>query len=280
MQYIAALDLGTTSVRFIIFDKKNKIIASTQREHKQIYPKIGWVEHNPMEILKNTKEIINETINKSNINVQELAAVGITNQRETIVAWNKKTGKPYYNAIVWQDTRTKNICKQLSKYENIIRQKTGLPLATYFSATKMKWLLENISSINKDARKDEVLFGTIDSWIVWNLTGGIKNGLHITDVTNASRTMLMNLSELNWDEELLKIFSINKNMLPKIKSSSEIYGYINLRNKKIPIYEWFKMMGKTKHLLKEENKNLIEEIQQEIDLRWARLKAKNDHPLL
>ena len=219
-KYIGSTDLGTTSVRFILFDKNAEIKASYQLEHKQIFPKPGWVEHDPLEIWENTKKVIKVALSKAEISEEQIAAIGITNQRETTVIWNKKTGKPYYNAIVWQDTRTDKICVSFKDKEKLIRKKTGLPVATYFSATKIKWLLDNIEGLRKDAENGEAIFGTIDSWITWNLTGG----KHITDVTNAGRTMLMNLETLQWDDELLAIFDIPKKMLPKIRSSSEIYG--------------------------------------------------------
>ncbi len=231
MKYIGALDLGTTSIRFIIFDKDNKIISVSQKEHSQIYPKAGYVEQNPMELLQNTKFVITDAIKRANITHSEIATIGITNQRETSVVWNKNTGKPYYNAIVWQDTRTDYICKRYVKYQNKIKEITGLPLATYFSATKLVWLFENIPSLKEDAKNNTVAFGTVDSWIIWNL----NNKLHITDVTNASRTMLMNLKTLDWDDELLQLFKIPENILPQIKSSSEYYGDIFIENKPLPV---------------------------------------------
>ena len=228
-KYVGAIDQGTTSTRFILFDHTSKAIASHQLEHKQLYPKPGWVEHDPLEIWKNTKKVISITLEKSNINANEIAALGITNQRETTIIWNPKTGIPYYNAIVWQDTRTDTICTQLAaKYgEDFFRHKTGLPPVTYFSGPKIKWLLENIPGLKEAAKKGKLLFGTIDSWLIWNLTGGQKGGMHITDVTNASRTMLMNLETLDWDSELLKIMGIPESILPKIRpsSDSDTFGY-------------------------------------------------------
>ena len=223
-KYIGALDLGTTSIRFIVFNKEAEIVASNRMEHKQIFPKQGWVEHDPNEILDNTIKVIGNTLNSSGIKTSEIAAIGITNQRETAVVWNKNTGNVYYNAIVWQDTRTAEICKNLASHEAIIKEKTGLPVATYFSASKIKWLLENVKGLREDAETGTALFGTIDSWIIWNLT----KGLHITDVTNASRTQLMNLETLQWDDELLQLFNIPQKMLPKILSSSEVYGTAKL----------------------------------------------------
>ncbi len=228
-KYVGAIDQGTTSTRFILFDHDSKITASHQLEHKQFYPKPGWVEHDPLEIWKNTQTVISDTLAKAGIKTGEIAALGITNQRETTVLWNPKTGIPYYKAIVWQDTRTDAICIKLAaKYgEDFFRHKTGLPPVTYFSGPKIKWLLDNLLNLKEAALKGELLFGTIDSWLIWNLTGGKKGGTHITDVTNASRTMLMNLETLNWDSELIKIMGIPQNILPEIRlsSDSEIYGY-------------------------------------------------------
>ncbi len=219
-KYIGAIDQGTTSTRFILFDHKSNKIASHQIEHKQIFPKAGWVEHNPLEILKNTKKAINATLLKAKISEDQIAAIGITNQRETTVIWSRKTGKPYYNAIVWQDTRTNKICRSLEKKKELFQHKTGLPIATYFSGPKIKWLLDNVKGLRRAAEEGEAIFGNIDSWIIWNLTGG----KHITDVTNASRTMLMNLKTLDWDDELIQILDIPRKILPKICSSSEVYG--------------------------------------------------------
>jgi len=219
-KYVGAIDQGTTSTRFILFDHNSNKIASHQIEHKQIFPKAGWVEHDPIEIWENTQSTIIETLQKSGIDENEIAAVGITNQRETTVVWNKKTGKPYYNAIVWQDGRTDKICNTLKKNTDLFKTKTGLPIATYFSGPKIKWLLDNVNGLREAAEKGEALFGNIDSWIVWNLT----EGKHITDVTNASRTMMMNLETLKWDKELLNILDIPFKMLPEIIPSSAILG--------------------------------------------------------
>ncbi len=231
-KYIGAIDQGTTSTRFILFDHDSNIVASYQLEHKQIFPKAGWVEHDPLEIWRNTKKVIAATLQKAKISENQIVTIGITNQRETTVIWNKKTGKPYHNAIVWQDTRTDKICRSLKKYEKLFQQKTGLPIATYFSGSKIKWLLDNVKDLRKAAENGEAIFGNIDSWITWNLTGA----KHITDVTNASRTMLMDLESLDWDDELLEILDIPKKILPKICSSSEIYGKTKTGFKKeIPI---------------------------------------------
>lgn len=224
--YIGSIDQGTTSSRFIIFDKKGDILSMGQKEHKQIYPQAGWVEHDPEEIWKNTQEVIGLALGKANLSVSDLAAVGITNQRETTVVWNKKTGKAYYNAIVWQDTRVGSELAELAKDGGMdrFRAKTGLPLATYFSGLKLRWLLNHCEGLRADAEKGDALFGTMDSFIAWQLTGGTDGGLHITDVTNASRTQLMNLETCAWDDEILNVLGIPKQMLPKIVSSSKIYG--------------------------------------------------------
>lgn len=226
--YIGAIDQGTTSTRFIIFDSFGKIIAVEQKEHQQIYPQPGWVEHDPFEIWQNTLEIITTTLQKSKIQADQIAAIGITNQRETSVFWEKSTGKPVHPAIVWQDTRTDKICSQLAQEggQDRFREKTGLPLATYFSGPKIKWLLDKYPELKKRAENGEILFGNIDSWLIWNFTGGPDGGLHITDVTNASRTLCMNLETLNWDQEILKTLKVPLVMLPEIHSSSEVYGRI------------------------------------------------------
>ena len=228
--YIAAIDQGTTSTRFIIFDLSGKIIASEQKEHQQIYPQPGWVEHNPLEIWQNTQEVITNTLQKSGIRAREIAAVGITNQRETAIIWEKSTGKPVHPALVWQDTRTDKICSQLAQDggQDRLRSKTGLPLATYFSGPKVTWVLDNFPEIRKRAEQGEILFGNVDTWLIWNLTGGPDHGLHITDVTNASRTLCMTLKTLDWDPEILQVMGIPPVMLPQIRSSSEVYGQINL----------------------------------------------------
>ncbi len=224
--YIGSIDQGTTSTRFIIFDKKGEIISIAQKEHTQYYPQPGWVEHNPDEIWVNTQEVIRQALTQAQLTPKDLLAVGITNQRETTVVWNKFTGKPYYNAIVWQDTRTSSLVNELSADggPDRFREKTGLPLATYFSSLKIKWLLKNVATLEKDAMKGEVLFGTMDTYVLWQLTGGNKNAKHITDVTNASRTQLMDLQTLKWDDSLLEIFGIPRKILPEIRSSSEVYA--------------------------------------------------------
>ena len=228
-KYVGAIDQGTTSTRFILFDHASNIICSHQMEHKQFYPKPGYVEHDALEIWDNTEKVIFKALQKGKIKAEEIAAIGITNQRETTVIWNPETGIPYYNAIVWQDTRTDQICNYLSNKheEEFFKQKTGLPLSTYFSAPKIKWLLDNDPNLNKAVKTNKLLFGTMDTWLIWNLTGGVNGGKHITDVTNASRTMLMNLETLAWDEELLQAFEIPENILPEIRpsSDSEFYGF-------------------------------------------------------
>ena len=225
-KYSAAIDQGTTSTRFMIFDHGGKVVAVDQKEHEQIYPKPGWVEHDAIEIWKRTQEVVKGALLKGDVNPKDIAAVGITNQRETTVVWEKATGKPVYNAIVWQDTRTDRICNDLAKDggQDRFRPKVGLPLATYFSGPKIKWVLDNVEGVRAKAEKGEVLFGNIDTWVIWNLTGGPNGGVHVTDVTNASRTMLMNLATLDWDPEILKIMGVPRAMLPEIKASSEVYG--------------------------------------------------------
>ena len=226
-KYSAAVDQGTTSTRFMIFDHEGKVVAIDQKEHEQIYPKPGWVEHDATEIWTRTQEVIEGALRKSGISPKDIAAVGVTNQRETAVVWEKATGKPVFNAIVWQDTRTDAICNELAKDggQDRFRSKVGLPLATYFSGPKIKWILDNVAGVRAKAEKGEVLFGNIDTWVIWNLTGGPKGGVHITDVSNASRTMLMNLETLDWDPDMLKVMGIPHAMLPAIKASSEVYGY-------------------------------------------------------
>ena len=225
-KYAAAVDQGTTSTRFMVFDHGGNVVSVDQKEHEQIYPKPGWVEHNPMEIWLRTQEVIEGGLAKANIDPQDIAAVGVTNQRETTVVWDKSSGRPVYNAIVWQDTRTDQIINEFAKSggQDRFRQKVGLPLATYFSGPKIKWILDNVQGVREKAEAGEVLFGNIDTWVIWNLTGGPNGGVHVTDVTNASRTMLMSLETLDWDEEILNVMGIPRAMLPAIKPSSEVYG--------------------------------------------------------
>ena len=225
-KYIGAIDQGTTSTRFILFDHASNPVASAQKEHEQIFPQPGWVEHDATEIWVRTEEVINTALAKAAIKPDDIAAIGITNQRETTVVWERATGKPIGNALVWQDTRTSDICRELAKQggQDRFRPKTGLPLATYFSGPKIKWILDNVDGARVRAEAGELLFGNIDTWLIWNLTGGPSGGVHVTDVTNASRTILMNLSTLQWDAELLDAMDVPPKMLPEIKSSSEEYG--------------------------------------------------------
>jgi glycerol kinase len=222
-KFILALDQGTTSSRAIVFDHKGRPVASAQKEFTQIFPKPGWVEHDTEEIWKTQEGVAKEAVKKAGIDGSALAGIGITNQRETTVVWNRKTGKPVHNAIVWQDRRTAGFCDQLKKEGKAkkIQEKTGLIIDAYFSATKVKWILDNVKGARKLAEKGELAFGTIDSWLLWKLS---KGSLHVTDVSNASRTMLFNINTLKWDADLLKIFDIPASMLPQVKSSSEIYG--------------------------------------------------------
>src|SRR5271165_2902393 len=224
--YVGAIDQGTTSTRFIVFSCTGQMVATAQKEHEQIYPQPGWVEHSPAEIWARTQEVIAEALQSKGLTAQDLAAVGITNQRETTVVWNRKTGQAVYNAIVWQDTRVSGYVKELSKTggQDRLRAKTGLPLATYFSGLKIRWILENVPGVRALAESGEALFGNIDTYLLWNLTGGSNGGIHVTDVTNASRTQLMNLETLRWDEEILGLFGIPTAMFPHIRSSSEVYG--------------------------------------------------------
>jgi len=223
-EYAAAVDQGTTSTRFMVFDHGGQVVSVDQKEHEQIYPKPGWVEHDANEIWQRTQEVIKAGLDK--VKASDIAAVGVTNQRETTVVWDKTTGKPVCNAIVWQDTRTDQICNQLMADggQDRFRVKTGLPIATYFSGPKIKWILENVDGIRDKAESGDIIFGNIDTWVIWQLTGGPNGGVHITDVTNASRTMMMSLETLDWDEEMLGILGVPRAMLPEIKASSEVYG--------------------------------------------------------
>lgn len=226
-KYILALDQGTTSSRSILFNFDGNIIATSQKEFTQIFPQPGWVEHNPIEIWETQLSTAKDVLSKANIKANEISAIGITNQRETTVVWDKNSGKPIYNAIVWQDRRTSFFCDELKKnnLDKLIQQKTGLVVDAYFSGTKIKWILDNISGARKKANDGELCFGTIDTWLLWKLTNG---AVHATDVSNASRTMLCNIETLQWDDELKKILDVPNNMLPQIRSSSEIFGTTNL----------------------------------------------------
>src|SRR5919108_6174834 len=225
-QYVGALDQGTTSTRFMVFDHGGQVVAIDQKEHEQIYPRPGWVEHDPAEIWTRCQEVIRGALQKAGISASDLAAVGVTNQRETTVVWDRATGKAVHNAIVWQDTRTDRICNELAENggQDRLRPKTGLPLATYFSGPKVKWILDNVEGTRARAEAGELLFGNIDTWCIWNLTGGTSGGVHVTDVTNASRTLMMHLDTLDWDEEIHHLLGIPRAMLPDIKASSEVYG--------------------------------------------------------
>lgn len=236
-KYILALDQGTTSSRAIIFDKEQNIYGIAQKEFNQIYPNEGWVEHDPMEIWASQYGVLQEVLAKTNISPEQTAAIGITNQRETAIVWDKETGEPVYNAIVWQCRRTADICENLKKdgFDKYIKENTGLLIDAYFSATKVKWILDNVEGAREKADKGKLLFGTVDTWLLWKLTNG---RVHVTDYTNASRTMLFNIKELKWDTKILNKLNIPISMLPEVKSSSEVYGYVNLGGKdniKVPI---------------------------------------------
>jgi glycerol kinase len=223
-QYAAAIDQGTTSTRFMVFDHGGQVVSVDQKEHEQIYPKPGWVEHDANEIWQRTQEMVSTGVGKTP--ASDIAAVGVTNQRETTVVWDRTTGEPVHNAIVWQDTRTDQICNELSADggQDRFRAKTGLPIATYFSGPKIKWILDNVDGIRERAESGDVVFGNIDTWVIWQLTGGADGGAHVTDVTNASRTMMMNLETLDWDDEILGILGVPRAMLPEVRASSEVYG--------------------------------------------------------
>jgi len=225
-RYIGAIDQGTTSSRFIVFDRDGTIVSVAQKEHAQIYPQPGWVEHDPLEIWRNTQEVIGAALAREGLQAADLAAVGITNQRETTLLWDKRSGQPLHNALVWQDTRTAQYLPAYSRDggQDRFRDTTGLPLATYFSALKLRWLLDHVPGARARAEAGELLFGTVDSWVLWNLTGGSRGGLHVTDVSNASRTQLMALKTCDWDEQLLGAFTIPRALLPRIAASSEVYG--------------------------------------------------------
>jgi len=234
MKYILSLDQGTTSSRAILFDHAGSIVAVAQKEFPQIFPKPGWVEHDPRDIWSTQAGVAAEALTKANVGAADVAAIGITNQRETTVVWDRATGEPVYNAIVWQDRRTAGICDRLRarKLDRVIRRKTGLVLDAYFSATKVQWILENVKGARARAKAGELAFGTVDSWLVWNLTGG---KVHVTDASNASRTMLFDISKGEWDDELLKLFGVPRSMLPEARSSSEVYGVTKLLGTPIPI---------------------------------------------
>ncbi|MFL6101406.1 MAG: glycerol kinase GlpK [Actinomycetales bacterium] len=229
--FVGAVDQGTTSTRFMIFDHSGREVGRSQFEHEQVMPRAGWVEHDPMEIWQRTIRVFRSALRGRNLTGSDLAAIGITNQRETTVVWNRRTGTPYYNAIVWQDTRTDRIARRLEQdgHAELIRRKAGLPPATYFAGGKVRWLLDNVDGLRADAATGDALFGTIDTWLIWNLTGGTDGGSHVTDVTNASRTMLMDLETREWDDELLDLFGVPRAMLPEIRPSSDPQGYGEVR---------------------------------------------------
>ena len=227
-QCVIAIDQGTTSTRAIIFNHAGAIVSTGQKEHAQIFPRAGWVEHDPVEIWDNVREVIGLALAKADLTRHDIAAVGITNQRETTVVWDRHTGKPVYNAIAWQDTRTQPIVERLAGSEGVDRYKgrVGLPLSTYFSGTKIIWILENVDGTRARAEAGDLLFGTTDTWVLWNLTGGVEGCVHATDVTNASRTMFLDLATLTWDDEILAAFGVPRSMLPDVRSSSEVYGTV------------------------------------------------------
>ncbi|MDX8142811.1 glycerol kinase GlpK [Lentzea sp. BCCO 10_0061] len=231
-QYVAAIDQGTTSTRCMIFDHSGRVVSVDQKEHEQIFPKAGWVEHDPKEVWQNTRQVAAGALAKADLSTSDIAAVGITNQRETALVWDKNTGEPVYNAIVWQDTRTDKIVQKLGALgggQERYRQKVGLPLATYFSGPKVRWILDNVEGARERAEAGDLLFGNMDTWVLWNMTGGVDGGVHVTDPTNASRTMLMDLDTLQWDESIASDMGIPMSMLPEIRSSSEVYGQVRER---------------------------------------------------
>ena len=234
-RYVVALDQGTTSSRCIVFDKEQQVIGMAQKEYTQLYPQPGWVEHDPMEIYSSQYGVLMETLAQTGITPEEIAAVGITNQRETTILWDKATGRPVYNAIVWQCRRTAKLCEKIKEDAELtayIKEKTGLLVDAYFSATKVKWILDHVPGAREKAERGEVLFGTVDSWLVWKLTGG---KVHITDYTNASRTMLYNIKDLCWDERICRELDIPMAMLPQVRNSSEVYGAVNIQGVQVPI---------------------------------------------
>src|SRR3954452_2858452 len=231
-QFVAAVDQGTTSTRCMIFNRDGRVVAVDQKEHEQIFPRAGWVEHNANEIWANTREVTGGALARADLQASDIAAVGITNQREPALVWDKNTGEPVYNAIVWQDTRTDAICKQLGDLgggAERYKDRVGLPLATYFSGPKVRWILDNVDGAREKAERGDLVFGNMDTWVIWNATGGPDGGLHITEPTNASRTMLMDLDTLSWDAGIAEEMGIPISMLPEIRSSSEVYGNVRER---------------------------------------------------
>ncbi|MDQ1589188.1 MAG: glycerol kinase [Microbacteriaceae bacterium] len=238
-QHVLAIDQGTTSTRAMIFDHTGSVVAVGQLEHAQILPRAGWVEHDPREIWDNTREVVGLALARANITRHSIAAVGITNQRETTVVWDRNTGDPVYNAIVWQDTRTQGIVDRLAADGGIDRFKAdvGLPLSTYFAGTKIAWILDNVDGVRARAEAGDLLFGTMDTWLLWNLTGGIRGGVHATDVTNASRTLFLDLVTLEWRQDILDVFGVPASMMPEVRSSSEVYGVVESSNllREVPV---------------------------------------------
>ena len=228
-KYAVAIDQGTTSSRAMVFDRSGRVVSVSQKEHEQIYPKPGWVEHDPMEIWANCQEVLAEALQQADANREDIAGLGITNQRETALVWDRTTGQPVHNALVWQDTRTDRIVEELAQIggQDRFRDKSGLPLATYFSGPKVRWILENVDGARSKADAGDLIFGNMDTWLIWNLTGGVDGGLHITDVSNASRTMLMDLATLSWDERTAETIGVPLSMLPEIHASSEVYGEVS-----------------------------------------------------
>ena len=236
-RFVGAIDQGTTSTRFIIFNRSGDMIASDHKEHEQIFPKPGWVEHDATEIWRNTNSVIIGALRKSGLTADDIASVGVTNQRETTLIWNRRTGEPLHHALVWMDTRTEDLVRQFERDggPDRLREKTGLPLSTYFSGLKLRWLLDHVPGARKGAEEGEVLFGTMDCWIAWNLTGGAQGGLHITDATNASRTQIMALDTLHWDQDILDLFDIPRACLPEIRASSEVMGVCRGALENVPL---------------------------------------------
>lgn len=236
-EFIAAIDQGTTSSRCIVFDRDGRIVSVDQKEHEQILPRPGWVEHDAAEIWTNVQEVVAGALERAGISREDVKALGITNQRETTLLWDRATGEPVHNALVWQDTRTDTLCKELGRNvgQDRFRRETGLPLASYFAGPKIRWLLDNVDGLRERAERGELLFGTMDSWVIWNLTGGPDGGVHVTDVTNASRTMLMNLRTLQWDEKICESMGVPLSLLPEIRSSAEVYGHARGSLEGVPV---------------------------------------------
>jgi glycerol kinase len=243
LMFVGAIDQGTTSTRFMVFDANGREVARRQLEHEQILPRPGWVEHDAIEIAARVDEVIVGALRTAGMSGRDLAAVGITNQRETTVVWDRRTGRPWHNAIVWQDTRTDRDVQALGSHRQVLCDRTGLPPATYFSSTKLRWILDHVDGVRQAAERGDALFGTIDTWVIWNLTGGAGGGLHVTDVTNASRTQLMDLRTLEWDDRLLSLFEIPRAMLPRIQPSASTSGFGTTRangpvGTEVPIAGW------------------------------------------